>query len=500
MISKTEYITSSNKRIFDKENLVGNVAKLAAGNIIAQAISLGAVPFITRIFPPANYGVFHLFLSIVLLFSMFSSMSYVTAILLPDEDIEAIHLMILSISVVFGTSFFTLIVVILFREWIAHSLNASQMASFLWLLPITIFLDGLYLSFNYWTLRRKRFVWLSASRIAASISDRGTALLSGLLGHVSALVLIVSRILGIMSSVGVLLSSMHSKELRIIFSKVKAGRILTCAKRYKKFPLVGNWSVLIYNLSSRVPLILLAIFFPPRIVGFYALCSSVLGMPMGLIGDAIFKAFFQKITEMKEDHENLRKLSLQLLHYLILVSFFPMFLICVIGKELFCLVFGATWDMAGVYAQLMSIVFFLVFISRPIDSFFNLYERQEIRLYFDLLLLGFRIISLIIGGLIGNPLIAIGLYSLTTGVILLIVNFWIFNFIGVRCREVFFTFVRSCILALPFLIAIIVIKFFCFDTPLLLAGISILFVLLYYFIICVKKGIILGLMRHEEGG
>ena len=471
------------KRVFKQNSFSGNVVRLMAGNVTAQAISLLAIPIITRLFSPENYGIFSLYASITIIFSVFSSLSYVSTIILPEKDVDASNIFGLCILAVFGISLLVLAGIFFFNKDICHFLNAPQMEPYLWLLPLSIFLNGTYLSINYWSLRKKRFTQLSISRVVGSLSDRTIALCAGCFGYLAAFVLIISRLLSVSLSILTLSFSVWREDRGSIKASLSRKKIAFNAKRYRKFPLVSNWSILLNNVSRQIPIIMLAMFFSPRIVGFYALSSGVLAMPMSLLGDAIFRVFFQKTAETKNRRGNLTGVSLELLNRLVCMTIIPLGFLALIGKEVFALVFGSAWELAGTYTQILSFVFFMSFISRPFNAFFNVFEKQEVRLYFDAGLVISRCISFLVGGLMSNALLAMTLYSIASVIVFLILIFWLLNFVDVASIRIFAAFGRSVILALPFLVVLALTKFALHCSPVILILFSVILMLLYYLLL-----------------
>jgi len=88
-------------------------------------------------------------------------------------------------------------------------------------------------------------------------------------------------------------------------------------------------------------------------------------------------------------------------------------LLALLAEDLFMLIFGPVWRIAGVYTMLLAPWFFLVFIAAPLSSLFNVLERQRIGLVFNLILLVSRLAVLSLGGMIGDTIVAIALYSVT---------------------------------------------------------------------------------------
>ena len=59
----------------------------------------------------------------------------------------------------------------------------------------------------------------------------------------------------------------------------------------------SSWAILLNSISVALPALLLAYFFNPIIVGYYALGHRVLAMPLGVIGGAVAQVFFPRATE-----------------------------------------------------------------------------------------------------------------------------------------------------------------------------------------------------------
>ncbi|QTA90024.1 oligosaccharide flippase family protein [Desulfonema magnum] len=481
-----------------KDTFAGNIAKLMVGNATAQVISILVIPIVTRLFSPDDYGIFSLYLSITVLFTLTSSLSYVSAILLPKNDIEASNVFGLTVLTVTGVSFLVCIIVLLGGKQVCHYFNITQVESYLWILPASIFIDGIYSALNYWSLRKKRFTQLSLSKIVATSCDKCLSLCCGLLGYVHASILIVSRLIGVFFSILTLGHAIWKKDRDAIKSSITIVKISQSAKRYRKFPLISNWSVLLGNISRQVPIIMIAIFFSPDIVGIYALTTRVLGMPMKLIGDAIFRVFFQKIAELKNQGKELGDISLKLLTYLISIVVVPIAFISIIGREVFIILFGNTWVLAGTFAQILCFVYLFTFISRPFFAFFNVLERQEVRFYFDSAFLIVRICSLFIGGLMDNVLLAMILYSICSIIIYLICIFWLFDLVDASYRKTFVVLFHSVLFSLPFIGTLVLLKFGFQYSPIFLMLSSGIMTLIYYILIIYRDDKLKGLLRLRQ--
>ena len=187
---------------------------------------------------------------------------------------------------------------------------------------------------------------------------------------------------------------------------------MRCYRRYKKFPLVDTWSALINTISWQLPAFLLAFFFSPFVVGLYALGFQLLQLPMNFIGNSISQVFFAQGAEAHHDRK-LDKLVFSLFSILVLIGLYPFLTITIIGSDIFTLFFGEIWAEAGFYAQILSLWTFVWFLSSPLSTVYIILEKQDFGLKFNLLNILTRFGSLLIGGILGNVYIALGLFSVT---------------------------------------------------------------------------------------
>ena len=75
-----------------KSEFSRNILTLMTGTTISQAIPISISPILTRIYTPEDFGVFALFLAITTIIGSFSNGRYELAIMLPENDEDAINI------------------------------------------------------------------------------------------------------------------------------------------------------------------------------------------------------------------------------------------------------------------------------------------------------------------------------------------------------------------------------------------------------------------------
>ena len=438
----------------------GNILKLAGGSVFAQGIGMIIAPIITRLFAPEAFGAAALFASITGIIGVISCFRYELAIMLPKTDETAVNLLAGSLLIVVGVSVLSGLIVLFAANGIAGLLNAPALEPYLWLIPIAVFFNGVFLAFNYWYSRTQQFGHLSMARIISAVSGQGTKLGGGLAGAVSGGVLILGSILGQCISAIVLGSQLWRNHSSLLRKDIRWNSMSSAFKRYKKFPIYGTWSALLNTTSQQLPTLILAFYFSPEIVGFYALGRMVLGMPSSLVGAAVGQVFFQKASVAHKSHGNLTEVVEEIFKRLVSLGVFPFLLLTVIGKDVFIVVFGNEWAEAGIYMQILSPLTFFQFISSPLSNITNVLEKQQFGTLMSLCLFISRTISLAIGGYFGNVYLALMLFSASGIILYFLVLIVQFSWIGITFHTVFsimfYRFTVSIIWIVPTFITIIV--------------------------------------------
>lgn len=458
---------------------ITNILKLVSGSVISQVIGISLIPIVTRLYSPEDYGIFQFFLSISSIIVIISCLSYEFAIVLPKEDKESINIVVLCslliciISIISGSFF------LLFSNRIETFFSLPGLSQYLIYLPVVVFLNAFFVVSNYWLIRKVRFGTLATSKVINSFSGKIYQIGIGL-SSPSPLGLILGLIFGYIMGLLAL-----AKEFMInlsLLNEVNRNEIKTLAIRYKHFPLFASWSGLANSVSLQIAPLMLTMFFSPDIVGFYAIANTVVKMPMRLIGSAIGQAFFQKASQENKMSGKVEGVVKEVHQRLVSIGVFPILILIVLGKEIFSFVLGSQWSSAGEYARILAPWFFLVFITSPLSTLFNVLEKQKISLLFNLLILSSRIIVLYVGGLYGNPTIAILLYSITGVIFWGGMNLYILKISGIEYMKGIEDFVKYLFIGVTVISPLVAVRYF-FQSNYILFSVAIITAVIYYSIV-----------------
>ncbi|MDM7919378.1 MAG: oligosaccharide flippase family protein [Methanosarcina sp.] len=415
-------------------NFITNVLKIISGSVVAQALSVLLIPIITRIYSPNDFGIFQLILSISGILAIVSTFSYQFSIMLPKEDEDSANIVVLCVILVTLTSLLTGIGVLFLPENIDKILNVPGTSKYLIYLPIIVFLNGLFFVQNYWLSRRIRFGVIAGSRVSNTLLGKVFQI-----GLAKWIVSPVSLLLGVIA--GYVFADLFmlkgvKNDIKVL-KKISITRIKELAIQYKNFPLFSSWSMIANTISPQVPTFLLALFYGPTVVGHYSLAYQVVNMPMTIVGNAIGQVFFQKVSEVQNGNVegDMKTVVEEVYKKLILIGIFPMILLMIIGEQVFTFAFGESWSVSGIYMRILLPWIFLVFLSSPISTLYNICDKQSVWLTFSLILLISRVVALFIGGTYGGPEFALTFFSFTGVIFWLWNNAYLLNLVGIDKRE-----------------------------------------------------------------
>ncbi|NPA72272.1 MAG: oligosaccharide flippase family protein [Gammaproteobacteria bacterium] len=468
---------SKNTKSKKTTGFAGDVLKLVSGTTFAQALGILAAPILSRLFAPEAFGVAALFSSVVAVIAVFATMRYERAIMLPADDADAANLVGVSLGITLVVSLLTVLLIRWVQYPLLRILNAPDLAPYLPLTALGVFFAGSIITFNYWLSRLKRFGRMSVVKVSNSVITTSTTITLGSVGYNSGGAMISSRLVGQAVATGVLGWYVWRNDWNLFRRAVSRKSMLANIRRYRKFPLYTTWATLLNTASWQLPAFLLSAYFSTEVVGFYSLGFRIVQLPMSLIGRSISQVFFQRASEAN-NKGSLTALVDSTFRKLTLFGLFPMLLLSFIGADLFSVFFGERWREAGVYLQILSPWAFVWFISSPLSILSSVLEKQEFGLIINGLIFVTRLISLVIGGMMGNVRLALTLFSVSGILVYGYLVIWLMNLVGIHWRHIFKVLLPQLLLIIPVGATMVYLQFVNAN-PLLVLGSAVLFGFFY---------------------
>jgi O-antigen/teichoic acid export membrane protein len=382
-----------------KGSFVHHLSVATSWNIAIAATQFILSPIITRLYTPAQYGVFALMNSIIAGISLFSSFKYSEAILLTETK-EARHRATgLAFGLLQATTLLSFIAIFIFHNSVSDFLNMPRATLLPYIIPIGVLLTGILEILLNINASKKNYFLNGLSGFISALSARGSNIIAALaFGPATASLLLgdfIGRVLAIIS----LLTSFKGNvgSVSLLVKSYKISVLKSTAKFYRSFPLYALPSSLLTTLSSHLPLYFFQVQYGSLVVGSFALASSLLEIINRLVPYTVSTVFLQKAKDLKSSSLNdLADGVYRLFKYALTLSTLLFLFVAVSSSALLPWAFGENWKTAGHITAILALYYAFNFVSVSLSEVFKVMDRQRLLLTTSLFSAALKVLAIII--------------------------------------------------------------------------------------------------------
>jgi O-antigen/teichoic acid export membrane protein len=338
--------------------------------------------------------------------------------MIPRKEKDGAGLTLLSILLSLGFSLLLLLIIFVFRDPLPGLLGNQHIDKWLFFIPLSTFLVGVFQALGFWMNRRSAYRAIAGANLGQSIINSAVKLsASKAMTHGGGLMTgaIVGQFAG-----AVVYAWRIFRDGTGIFRSVSIQEMLKLAREHRFFPRYSMMHKLINNFSSSLPVFVFSAYFGADIVGFFGLGFMLINRPMNLLSTSFSKVFSQRTIERHNNGQlvlaDIRKFVIRMAW----ISAIPFLVILCCAPWLVTIIFGDEWHEAGVYMQIFAPWLFMVFLSAPLSFVADMLSRQRKALAIEVVKFVARIIALGIGVIAGDVYLALLLFS---GLSLVIVTY-----------------------------------------------------------------------------
>ncbi|AGI26515.1 polysaccharide biosynthesis protein [Pseudomonas sp. ATCC 13867] len=361
-----------------------SVVSVLTGTAVAQAIPVLGALIITRLFAPAEFGIFSAWLGLVMLLVVFLTFRFEMTLAI-EEDGQPRRLAVAA----------TLITTTLVSAIVAASLliGAILFPNLLTKYPSTLVSTCLPTAFLFaasnlwqaWAAAEGEYRKLSYMRIIQTGLITLFQIGAGVWFSNSA-ALVISQLLGLFFSLALAiyiipLSNLPKKSELLAYT-------INFWKKYRRFPIFSLPASFINTAAIQLPVLIVAGRFGSDIAGLLAMTIKVLGAPIGLLGKSVLDVFVRHAASSYRERGECREEYIKTFYALTLGSLAFCFIMALSGENLFILAFGQEWSHAGKIAVWLLPMFALRFIASPLSYMVYIADKQHLDLIWQIGLLG----------------------------------------------------------------------------------------------------------------
>lgn len=422
---------------YSKYFLNKRTLKLSIGNVISQIIPFLLMPLLTRLYSPSEFGGLAIFVSITLILSEIVTGKYELAILLPKKEKIAVKLVEATIGFNIFTSLLLFVTVLFLKNRLLQTWNIENtIGDWILLIPVVVFFNGLYETYKDFSLRAHAYNNISKSFIERALSTSLCQIILGISKLTPNGLIVGKAFSSLVANIEVV--SIYIKEKRKqLKEKINFKEYFSLYKEYKDFPLFSMPSSVLTTFSSQLILIAIPLLFTNSITGLYLLAQRILNIPISIIGNSIQQVYFKDFSAIGQNQNRLQDKTWELYKKLLIIGAIPTCIIIALAPSVFGLIFGSDWIRAGVFAQILSIWYCIIFITGPISTLLIVLRKQKHALIFQTMSIILKLLLLIICYLfkysIEQTLI---FFSLLSSLLLISYIVYIFQLIKIDFKKV----------------------------------------------------------------
>lgn len=405
-----------------KNKFWSSVASISTGRIVAQAINLISIPFISRIYSKTAYGDFGIVTSSAIIIMGFIGLGLGSAIMAANtqEESEKVLRSCFLLQLLLSTALCLVIMII-----------SPSYKLFITGLPYLTSVLVMYLYLN---------LSIHASLMSVYINRLGAdkvLLINPLLGAMCTLLITLPLGLIGWGSVGLyaaniislFLTNLHMLHYHNPYKeRFHFLDIMYIFRKYKRFVIYQYPSNLMGTFSMQLPMQVIARFYGSLALGDYAMTNRVFGIPSSVIAGPIQTIYFRTASERTRSGESIVDLTYSLVTKIMLIAAVPLIIGVAFSEEIFSFVLGAQWKSAGTIASVMAFPFLFNFCNNCVTYCRVVIGKQKVNLIVTFVQIIFTVGSLLIGvygfGSLAATIICFSIVETLYSIFNLYVNFY----------------------------------------------------------------------------
>ncbi len=384
-------IAQLNSHIFRQSVLV------FAGTVCSQAIVLGMMFYLARVYAPAQFGVFGSYQALVGIFWVLCTLRYELAFPVLKTDTSKQDLMF-SIFVLSGivASSVTLLVLFIKPILLKYFGNIGDFTSYYLLIGVGIFLVSISSALEYYAISERLFSQIAIAKITQAVCMSLIHLVLSYI-NVTAISLIIGYLIGYAASAFVY---WHRLSFPVQFTSLSSLKLKVAGtlNKHLDYPKLGFPSALANFASTNLPILLMGVLFTASQAGNFFFAQRLIGAPVDLITSSISQVFLGTGKGMIEKgRTEIEATFWRVIRLTAMIGLIPFLLLFLFSKQLVGIGFGEKWVMAGEMISLLTFMYYARFITVPLSHMLNLLKALKVQFAWDVLRLSSLIILFAIG-------------------------------------------------------------------------------------------------------
>ena len=155
------------KPLLKKGSFTQDIAIIGIGKILIAIIGFIFIPILARIYSPEAFGLFSINNTSVSILVLLLSLSYPSALVVQKNENDFYRLIILSSSLILGSSFVLGLLVLILNNYLVHVFQVKINSYIFYLIPIGVLINGIIVILSQINIRRRNYVLSSSVDVSS---------------------------------------------------------------------------------------------------------------------------------------------------------------------------------------------------------------------------------------------------------------------------------------------------------------------------------------------
>lgn len=223
----------------------------------------------------------------------------------------------------------------------------------------------------------------------------------------------------------------HLRKWLMPFSWAGVRVLLSVNARHMRY---DSFAASLSVAANHLPLVLVTGMLGTAMGGGFFMAYRVLVIPVGVIAQSVSQLIGSRYTVWVE--MSIAATSVAKVIAMLLVLTVPPFLVFgLISEDIFAFVLGEQWRYAGMIAAWCGLWMGLKFVYDSVAVFVSLSGMQRMGMYFQWLLLAFRVMSIVVGSFFLTPINTVKLFCVVSAVVYLVGILLVYHGAGMKLTQ-----------------------------------------------------------------
>jgi len=391
--------------------------------MVAALLSAAAMPFLTRLYRPEEFGLLAVFVALVTTLGSMATGRYELAIPRHRRHDQAFGILLLATLCAAAGSLVFFIVLAAFRRPIMEVLSIRELGNWILLAPLALFCLSVVSSANFWFTRSTQFRVQAITQIVQSASRVAGQAVCGLAG-MNAGGLVLGHVVSMMVGAGLIWRYVRRGASAPVGAPIGLRRMLALARLHRRLPQHGLSTSFINSVAfNLLPLVVVAAYGPGP-AGLLLICQQIIAQPAGMLGQAIWRVTHGRLTPARLQRQDAPLLFRQLQMGVALLLGVP-FAVLAAFSDFSGLVLGSGWSGVAALLPAFSLMVLVNTMSNCTSYFvaFGMYKAESV---WNVVVLAGRVLAILTGPALGlGAMESILLYCyLSTAIYVALNLFW----------------------------------------------------------------------------